>query len=78
MLENGKVMVVECLLPAIPEQTAKARSVLQSDVGMMVCFLGGKERSEEEFKALASEAGFRGFKIAQEFAGTWVVMELTK
>ncbi|XP_074561723.1 caffeic acid 3-O-methyltransferase-like [Curcuma longa] len=76
--ENGKVMVVECLLPAITEQTVKARAVLQMDMGMMACFLGGKERSEEEFKALASEAGFQGFKIAQEFAGTWVVMELTK
>ncbi|KAG6523032.1 hypothetical protein ZIOFF_020191 [Zingiber officinale] len=33
--ENGRAMVVECLLPAIPEQTAQARAVLQIDLDMM-------------------------------------------
>ncbi|THU47859.1 hypothetical protein C4D60_Mb09t20090 [Musa balbisiana] len=77
LTENGKVIVVECILPIVPEPTAKAQAVFQLDLYMLVCTNGGRERSEEEFKDLAIEAGFPGFKAAHVFADTWV-MEFTK
>ncbi|THU47860.1 hypothetical protein C4D60_Mb09t20110 [Musa balbisiana] len=77
LTENGKVIVVEYILPVVPEPTAKAQDVFQLDLYLIVLTNGGRERSEEEFKDLAIEAGFPGFKAAHVFADTWV-MEFTK
>ena len=77
LTENGKVIVVECILPIVPEPLAKAQAVFQLDLYLIVLTNGGRERSEEEFKDLAREAGFPGFKAAHVFADTWV-MEFTK
>ncbi|CAL9171353.1 unnamed protein product [Musa hybrid cultivar] len=77
LTENGKVIVVEYILPIVPEPTAKAQAVFQLDLYLIVLTNGGRERSEEEFKDLAREAGFPGFKAAHVFADTWV-MEFTK
>ncbi|RWV82340.1 hypothetical protein GW17_00056165 [Ensete ventricosum] len=77
LTENGKVIVVECILPIVPEPTAKVQAVFQLDLYMLVCTNEGRERREEEFKDLAMEAGFPGFKAAHVFADTWV-MEFTK
>lgn len=78
LAQNGKVIVAECVLPELPEQTVKAQAVFQLDLIMMAYCLGGKERSEKEFKDLAMEAGFRGFKVTHRFAANWAVMEFTK
>ncbi|CAD5168293.1 unnamed protein product, partial [Musa acuminata subsp. malaccensis] len=56
--QHGKIIVVEHVLPAVPEPTANAQAVFQLDLAMMVYCVGGKERTEKEFKALATEAGF--------------------
>ncbi|WOL18265.1 hypothetical protein Cni_G27058 [Canna indica] len=75
--EKGKVIVVECVVPVVPETTPKAQAIFQMDICMSTYNIGGKERTEEEFKALASEAGFAGFSALHVFAGYWV-MEFTK
>ncbi|XP_059301525.1 cathecol O-methyltransferase 1 [Lycium ferocissimum] len=61
--DNGKVIVVEANLPAKPDTDAKVAGVSQCDLIMMAQYQGGKERSEEEFQALASEAGFKGVNL---------------
>ncbi|KAG6535746.1 caffeic acid 3-O-methyltransferase-like [Zingiber officinale] len=78
LAQNGKVIVAECLLPELPAQTVEAQAVFQMDLAMMACCLGGKERSEKEFKALAMEAGFRGFELPRRIVAGWAVMEFTK
>ncbi|KAG6493140.1 hypothetical protein ZIOFF_048117 [Zingiber officinale] len=45
----------------------------QLDLCMAAYTVGGKERTEEEFKALAKDSGFHGFNALSVFAGTWVL-----
>ncbi|XP_074575753.1 caffeic acid 3-O-methyltransferase-like [Curcuma longa] len=71
--EKGKVVVVEYVLPSVPEATPEAKSIFQLDLHMAACTMGGKERTEEEFMALAKEVGFHGFNALPVFAGTWVL-----
>ncbi|XP_074575200.1 tricetin 3',4',5'-O-trimethyltransferase-like [Curcuma longa] len=71
--EKGKVVVVEYVLPSVPEATPEAKAIFQLDLCMAAYNVGGKERAEEEFKALAKEAGFHGFNALPVLAGTWVL-----
>ncbi|CAL9200611.1 unnamed protein product [Musa hybrid cultivar] len=75
--EKGKVIVVECVLPAVPKPTPRAQGIFQLDLCMATYNIGGKERTEEEFQGLARDGGFTGFKALHLFADTWV-MEFTK
>ncbi|KAH0456480.1 hypothetical protein IEQ34_014387 [Dendrobium chrysotoxum] len=75
--ENGKVIVVECILPVEPEQIVAAKGAFLLDLIMLAHSPGGKERTENEFKSLANEAGFSDFKSIYIFAGYWV-MEFIK
>ena len=40
--------------------------------------VGGKIRAEEEFEALATGAGFEGFKMACSISDAYAVMEFFK
>ncbi|XP_039143661.1 caffeic acid 3-O-methyltransferase-like [Dioscorea cayenensis subsp. rotundata] len=62
--DNGKVIVVEGVIPEIPEDSDDARNGYMGDLCMLTYNVGGKERNEKEFKYLAKESGFSGFKIA--------------
>ncbi|WOL18268.1 hypothetical protein Cni_G27061 [Canna indica] len=73
---KGKVIVMEYVLPVVPEQSAKARGVFQLDLAVLAFCPGGKERTETEFKALGMEAGFTGFKAVHLLANNYV-MEFT-
>ncbi|CAD5193108.1 unnamed protein product [Musa acuminata subsp. malaccensis] len=75
--EKGKVIVVECVLPAVPKPTPRDQGIFQLDLCMATYNIGGKERTEEEFQGLARDGGFTGFKALHLFADTWV-MEFTK
>ncbi|KAI0499928.1 hypothetical protein KFK09_018136 [Dendrobium nobile] len=75
--EKGKVIVVECILPVVPDEAIATKSALQVDLIMLADTHGGKERTEDEFKSLAKEAGFFGFKSIYIFACSWV-MEFIK
>ncbi|EXC13659.1 Caffeic acid 3-O-methyltransferase [Morus notabilis] len=75
--DNGKVIVVEATLPVRPEINFAVKSVLASDMGMLLSHPGGKERSQQEFLALATGAGFSGIKFVCCVCTYWV-MELYK
>ncbi|KAL5988550.1 Caffeic acid 3-O-methyltransferase [Asimina triloba] len=62
--DNGKVIVVEYILPSEPDTSAASRCVFQLDLLMLAYNPGGKERTEEEFEKLAKEAGFAGIRKA--------------
>ncbi|KAH6805017.1 O-methyltransferase 1 [Perilla frutescens var. frutescens] len=57
--ENGKVIVAESILPEDPQSWSKALLAINGDVIMLNANLGGKERTEVEFQALAQQAGFK-------------------
>ncbi|THU47857.1 hypothetical protein C4D60_Mb09t20070 [Musa balbisiana] len=75
--EDGKVIVVESVMPVVPKPTPQAQNACVSDLVMLAHNPGGRERTEEEFQDLAREAGFLGFKFTYVFAGSWVI-EFTK
>lgn len=73
VLENGKVIVAECILPVTPEAVAAAKVVVHVDVIMLAHNPGGKERTESEFKALANSAGFTGFRVVCNASNTHIM-----
>ncbi|XVF33073.1 hypothetical protein REPUB_Repub17cG0136800 [Reevesia pubescens] len=70
---NGKVIVVEQIIPAIPETTISEKAIFQGDVLMMTQSTGGKERTKEEFMALATEVGFTSVKFACFVCDCWIM-----
>ncbi|GMI97419.1 caffeate O-methyltransferase 1, O-methyltransferase 1, O-methyltransferase 3 [Hibiscus trionum] len=75
--EDGKVVVVEAVVPVVPEANAYSRDVTQMDMLMMTVNLGGKERTKPEFEALACKAGFSGIRY-ECFVCNLSVMEFFK
>ncbi|KAJ8748510.1 hypothetical protein K2173_003408 [Erythroxylum novogranatense] len=71
--ENGKVIVVEVILPVAAETSATDKWIAQSDVLMMTQNPGGKERTEQEFLALATAAGFKGIDFKCFVCNYWVM-----
>ncbi|XP_058179058.1 caffeic acid 3-O-methyltransferase-like [Rhododendron vialii] len=74
--EHGKVIVVETILPAIVDTSDAARTAFHIDL-LMMTELGGKERTEQEYRTLAVGAGFSGIKL-DCYACTLWVMEFYK
>ncbi|XP_044491300.1 caffeic acid 3-O-methyltransferase-like isoform X2 [Mangifera indica] len=74
--EDGKVIVVEGILAAMAETKIASKALSQLDVLLMIQ-AGGKERTEEEFIALATAAGFSGIRY-QCFVYDFWVMEFYK
>jgi precorrin-6B methylase 2 len=58
MPAHGQVLIVEDVYPARIDQSAESRSATSNDVLMLVC-MGGRQRSEAEFRALLAASGFR-------------------
>ncbi|KAH9703752.1 Flavone 3'-O-methyltransferase 1 [Citrus sinensis] len=58
--EDGKVIVVESMLPEVPNTSIESKSNSHFDVLMMIQSPGGKERTRHEFMTLATGAGFGG------------------
>ncbi|KAF7843740.1 caffeic acid 3-O-methyltransferase-like [Senna tora] len=76
--DNGKVIVVDALLPVVPDTSASVKSSTQFDVMMMTYIpAGGKERSEQEFIDLATSTGFTGVRF-KCFVRNLCVMEFYK
>lgn len=71
--DEGKVIVVEGVLPFEPETTGAVKSASQFDVLMMTTNPGGKERSEQEFMTLAKGAGFTGIRYKCFVCDVWVM-----
>ncbi len=62
MALQGKLLLVEMALPARMDQSPASRIMAGSDVNMLVN-VGGRERTEAEFRALFEAAGFRLARI---------------
>ncbi|KAF4366479.1 hypothetical protein F8388_003717 [Cannabis sativa] len=75
--DNGNVIVMEAILPTVPETKSADRCTSQMDVLMMTQNPGGKERSKKEFLALATGAGFSGIRF-DCFVCNFVIMEFYK
>ncbi|XP_011003285.1 PREDICTED: caffeic acid 3-O-methyltransferase 3 [Populus euphratica] len=71
--ENGKVILVECILPVAPDTSLATKGVMHVDVIMMAHNPGGKERTEKEFEGLARGAGFKGFEVMCCAFNTYVI-----
>nr|AAD29842.1 catechol O-methyltransferase [Thalictrum tuberosum] len=74
---DGKVIIVESILPVYPETNLASNACFQLDNIMLAHNPGGKERTEKDFEALSAKAGFTGFKIVCGAFGSWV-MEFCK
>ncbi|XP_027334048.1 anthranilate N-methyltransferase-like [Abrus precatorius] len=70
---DGKVIVVDSILPVLPEGTPVAKNGFQADLLMMTQNPGGKERTQNEFMELALGSGFSGIKFVCCVSGSWVM-----
>ncbi|KAI3807803.1 hypothetical protein L1987_23737 [Smallanthus sonchifolius] len=73
---DGNVIIVEAILPFVSDTSSSTKLSTQMDVKMMA-FLGGMERTEDEFVALTKGAGFIGITKKCFVCNYWV-MELYK
>ncbi|KAL3642466.1 hypothetical protein CASFOL_013281 [Castilleja foliolosa] len=70
---KGKVIVMECIMPNSPQTDhIHATYVSQQDI-VMAILSQGKERTEDEFKAMAMGAGFAEFKVVCCVYGIWIM-----
>ncbi|XP_010520935.1 PREDICTED: caffeic acid 3-O-methyltransferase-like [Tarenaya hassleriana] len=74
--DNGKVIVAEWILPLVRDSSLSTKLAIHTDV-VMLALNPGKERTKDEFEALARGAGFQGFKVICNAFGT-CIMEFLK
>ncbi|KAK6938400.1 Plant methyltransferase dimerization [Dillenia turbinata] len=70
---NGKVIIVEFLRPVLPDNTVTSNIVHELDLFMLAQCPGGKERTQEEYEALAVKAGFSRVKVICGAYNGWVM-----
>lgn len=61
--EDGRILIVDAVIEN--EEGTKKRVGLLSDVLMMAVSIGGKERTEDEFKDLFYKAGFKSYNVIE-------------
>ncbi|XP_061995868.1 caffeic acid 3-O-methyltransferase [Rosa rugosa] len=76
--DDGKVILGECILPVAPDTSLATKGVVHIDVIMLAHNPGGKERTEQEFEALAKGSGFQGIRVACNAFNTYVIEFLKK
>ncbi|KAL5213298.1 hypothetical protein ABZP36_024145 [Zizania latifolia] len=76
--ENGKVIIVDGLLPENPDTTLAARDSFTVDTCMLTLFKGGKQRTEKEFAKLAKDSGFTGVVRSTYIFLNFYALELSK
>ncbi|PIA64698.1 hypothetical protein AQUCO_00100272v1 [Aquilegia coerulea] len=74
---NGKMIIVESIIPELPETNLATQYVLHGDSIMLALSPGGKERTEKELEDLSINAGFTGFKPVCCAFNSWII-ELSK
>jgi hypothetical protein len=72
MTRQGKVLIVEGVYPKRIDETTESRGAAANDVNMLVS-TGGRQRSEDEFRALYQAAGFRLTTIVPTVARVSIV-----
>lgn len=73
LLDDGKVIVAEAILPFLPDTSSSVKSSTQGDIIMMTQNPGGKVRTEDELIALAKAAGFTKIQKQCFACLTWVI-----
>ncbi|KAH9768289.1 Flavone 3'-O-methyltransferase 1 [Citrus sinensis] len=71
--EDGKVIVVESMIPEVPNTSIESKLNSHYDVLMMIQSPGGKERTRHEFMTLATAAGFSGISCERAIGNFWVM-----
>ncbi|XP_061346298.1 isoliquiritigenin 2'-O-methyltransferase-like [Gastrolobium bilobum] len=71
---NGKVIVVEFILPEEPEPTEESKLVSTLD-NLMFITVGGRERTEKQYENLGKLSGFSKFHVACRAFSSLGVME---
>ncbi|KAJ8769441.1 hypothetical protein K2173_002931 [Erythroxylum novogranatense] len=71
--KDGKVIVVEGILPVVAETSVTDKFMAQMDLVMMTQTPGGKERTKHEFLELATRAGFAGIELKYFVSNYWVM-----
>ncbi|XP_027349772.1 anthranilate N-methyltransferase-like [Abrus precatorius] len=71
--DDGMVIVVETVLPLVPETTVASRCAFTSDLMMMTQNPGGKERTHLQFTQFAQESGFSGVRFVCCVCGLWIM-----
>ncbi len=69
---NGTLLIVEGIYPPRVDQSMDCRGAAANDVNMLVA-TGGRQRSEAEFRALYTAAGFRLTRIVPTLARVAVI-----
>lgn len=75
--KGGKIILVESLIPVIPEDNLESHMVFSLDSHTLVHNQGGKERSKEDFESLFTQTGFSEVNVICCAYDTWV-MEIFK
>ncbi|KAG6650255.1 hypothetical protein CIPAW_06G030000 [Carya illinoinensis] len=73
----GKVIIIDPVLPVAPESTNFCKFAIQSENLVFNLIGTAKERTESEFRALATAAGFSDFRVSCCVCG-YLVIELRK
>lgn len=71
--ENGKVIIVEAILPFLANTSSSVKVATYIDAIMMTQNPGGKERTEDEFLALAKGGGFTGIRKECFVCNFWIM-----
>nr|XP_043633163.1 caffeic acid 3-O-methyltransferase-like isoform X2 [Erigeron canadensis] len=71
--DNGMVIVVDAILSFVPDSSVSTKMNMNTDAIMMTQDPGGKERTEDEFLALAKKAGFSGIRKRCLVCNFWVM-----
>ncbi|KAK9270315.1 hypothetical protein L1049_025893 [Liquidambar formosana] len=60
---SGKVIIVESILPIAPDNSVSSHIVCEHDLLMLAQSPSGNERTQNEYEALAVNAGFSGCEV---------------
>ncbi|GJV50481.1 caffeic acid 3-O-methyltransferase [Tanacetum coccineum] len=71
--QDGKIIVVDAILPFFPDTSSSYKLTTQMDAIMMTQITGGKERTYDEFLVLAKGAGFAGIRKECFVCNMWVM-----
>ncbi|KAJ4850431.1 hypothetical protein Tsubulata_020029 [Turnera subulata] len=77
LARGGKLIVMDAVVPVMPDSSIADRIIANIDVFMMAQDPGGKERTQQEFVALATGAGFSSVKFVC-YVYSFGVMEFYK
>ncbi|BFG19062.1 hypothetical protein CerSpe_053360 [Prunus speciosa] len=70
---SGKVIIVESILPDIPDSSVTSNIVCEQDLLMLTVNPGGKERTKHEYEDLAVKSGFSSCEVICNAYNSWIM-----